>query len=1160
LATYLGLELDNLPNEEQREAIETIDGPVLVVAGPGTGKTQLLSLRAANILQQRDVSPRNILCLTFTSAGAEAMTKRLTRLIGRDALGVQVATFHSFATELAQRFPEYFGRGNLDAALTNLQAKMLLCDLLKNLPERDPLYQRPLAGVPGNLDDVHTLISTIKKSGLTPDELRAIAEQNLAFFDYIEQQGELIELMSDALQGGKDKYRKLDELSGAIARIVDGAPVELTTPLIETPGIYISYARYLTSVFARAELYDADGKTTNFSELRDKLFTAGGKTGPRVFKDRVRCERLLSALCIYQAYREHLAENGLYDFDDMILDAIAALEQHDELRATLQEQYQYVLVDEFQDTNGAQMRLLDLLVGQGEVEAPNILVVGDDDQAIYRFQGASVEYLNAFEKHYQNTKRIVLKTNYRSTPTLVKLGQKLATQIENRSSASVHEKQLTAHSDEGEQLSFTARAYPNPELQYFDVARAIRERIDAGFMAASTHPGEEIAVIARNHRGLRGLIPYLKHFDVPYSYEISASVAQIESLQTLLMLMRFCAAHGAGLFEHAETCVPALLAAPEFGLKPETYFAFAVEVREKHLGWLEALKAHSNKQLNDFYAWLCEVSQHSINSSARTALFELIKPLRSYYEQQTDENLFSVIEFNYGVRALLDFVEGEQEASRTLTNAPLRLAEVVELFDETQRFRADINVKVPVGRPDAITLTTAHSSKGLEYDLVYLIDADDKTWHTRSLESKFLSQNMLFAESGDLDDDRRLLFVAATRARSYLELSYSAAEPVRELIGEVELDECEPDAFVVAEQSQHHWEDDYYPQNEGLIALAEPLRARQKMSASFLNSFVNWKNAEADEGSGGAFFRDRILGLPSPPSSALEFGILVHDFLEKYLAEVVRAQSTTVEELVARYRAEIDWLDFEESDKAHMHERFEGVVTEFLPKMLAFMGFGEGSVSPASAEGSGLEGSGLKGSGLKGSGLEGSRDAAFAIKTELWVKALVENIPLVGKCDVLICDEATRTIKIFDYKTGNPDNADFGAGYHRQLQFYKLLIENSSDFKGWTVLGGADLFVEPSKKQGNTVVEPQFFTVDEAELEHLSLLMQAVWYRVQNNLFDVSDFTTSEQWEHMRANCVYRSNSGGHKAGDAKEPTAADIQPVFEQWLIETWQQRTSKN
>ncbi|MDR2106244.1 MAG: ATP-dependent helicase, partial [Coriobacteriales bacterium] len=421
----LQAEYDRL-NADQKKAVDTLDGPVLVVAGPGTGKTQLLALRAVNILREKDVSPANILCLTYTDAGVRAMTSRLIKFIGRDAYGIPVSTFHSLASSLRSQYPEYFARGPFSKLITSLQAAQLVDRLLKELPIGDSLPQNIHNGVHGGLNAMKDFITSFKHSGLKPEQLRAIMQQNLGYLEFLTQKTEFFALVNKGTGGTAKKKREvLAELEDLVARAPSLAPSELTRPLVTTPGIYTPYAAHLERLFAQTELIEPEGgKTTGFQDLRRRLLEKDDDGEWCAFRDVAVCAKALSALGVYERYQEYLSDNGLHDYDDMILDALAAIEGSPRLKGILQEQYRYIQVDEFQDTNGVQMRLVDLLTDANPL--PNVLVVGDDDQAIMRFQGASVEYIRQFEGHYSRVCRCVLKTNYRSTPSLVELGQTVA--------------------------------------------------------------------------------------------------------------------------------------------------------------------------------------------------------------------------------------------------------------------------------------------------------------------------------------------------------------------------------------------------------------------------------------------------------------------------------------------------------------------------------------------------------------------------------------------------------------------------------------------------------------------------------------------------------------------------------------------------------------
>ncbi|MDR2108889.1 MAG: ATP-dependent helicase, partial [Coriobacteriales bacterium] len=259
IAPQLAAEFARL-NPEQRQAVETLDGPVLVVAGPGTGKTQLLALRAANILAQRDVGPRNLLCLTYTDAGAEAMRRRLARFIGPQAFEVTVSTFHGFASALRSRYPEHFSRGALDTLITDLQAARLTNTLLKGLPVSGPLFQMSFNGVHGALAATRDFITRLKRSGLGDEQFSAIIQQNLSCMDYLLEKTGLLSLVSLPLNTGSfaERSQRLDELGELIASLPALVPRELSRPLSATPGIYQPFVVYLAEQFASSELYDSD--------------------------------------------------------------------------------------------------------------------------------------------------------------------------------------------------------------------------------------------------------------------------------------------------------------------------------------------------------------------------------------------------------------------------------------------------------------------------------------------------------------------------------------------------------------------------------------------------------------------------------------------------------------------------------------------------------------------------------------------------------------------------------------------------------------------------------------------------------------------------------------------------------------------------------------
>ncbi|MEO6759583.1 MAG: UvrD-helicase domain-containing protein, partial [Saprospiraceae bacterium] len=298
--------LDGL-NPAQRLAVERIEGPVLVIAGPGTGKTHLLSARVGKILLDTDTRPQNILCLTFTEAGVSAMRQRLLERIGPEAHRVPIQTFHAFCNRIIQENLEYFGRSSLEP-LSELERIDLVRQLLLQLPPDHPLRagQKDIFQYERQLRD---LFANMKKEGWTP------------------------ELIGE---------RVADYLAG----------------LAENPAfIYQINTRHAKK---------GDPKSQQIEEMTTRMI------------------RLRSAADLYPGYQQALEHLGRYEYEDMLLWVLRAFQQNEALLLNYQERFLYVLVDEYQDTNGAQNQLLNLLLDYWE--SPNIFIVGDDDQSIYEFQ------------------------------------------------------------------------------------------------------------------------------------------------------------------------------------------------------------------------------------------------------------------------------------------------------------------------------------------------------------------------------------------------------------------------------------------------------------------------------------------------------------------------------------------------------------------------------------------------------------------------------------------------------------------------------------------------------------------------------------------------------------------------------------------------------
>ena len=418
-------------NSQQKRAVDTVGGPVMVIAGPGTGKTQILSRRVANILTNYHTNPEEIVCLTYTEAGASEMLDRLEGLIGEEGRNVRVSTIHSFCSELILENSDLFGEE--PKVITTAAKYEILKDIIdEHVTEESPLY---------------------KNSG----NRYSSKEQLLELFTRMKREN----LNKDDFEKEIDEYFKMIDLS--------------------IPG------DELYSKFKYAK--NSKSKDKKVGDYKDKPL--------KELQENI--EKLLAGVEIVEKYSDDISDHNYFDFDDMILWTIEKLEEDDAFQRSVSEGIKYLFVDEFQDTSVIQNKLVDLLV-KGK-KNPNIFVVGDDDQSIYRFQGVSADNIQIFDKKYKPTK-IVLEENYRSSQAIIDASRELISHNPRE------EKVLVAAGDNKNydyQLPIL-KSYSNAKDEMYGVLSEIEELIQSGVspkeigvIYGRNSYGEEFAKILRDN-------------------------------------------------------------------------------------------------------------------------------------------------------------------------------------------------------------------------------------------------------------------------------------------------------------------------------------------------------------------------------------------------------------------------------------------------------------------------------------------------------------------------------------------------------------------------------------------------------------------------------------------------------------------------------------
>lgn len=1062
-------------NAEQKRAVDTIDGPLLVVAGPGTGKTELLSMRAANILNKTDTLPENILCLTFTDSGANAMRARLASIIGPAAYKVAIQTFHGFGTEIINHYREHFYHGAEFQPADDLSSYELLTDIFDELDYSNPLASKN-NGEYVYLRDTMTAIGELKQAGLSSDELLTIINANDAVLDAVEPQ--LSEIFANKIS--TSMLSLLVPIAETVASLTPASLPSAITPL--NNELALSMARAFDEA---VEL----NKTTPITKWRNAWLEQDAQKR-FVFKDRKRHVKLRALAHIYFAYLSRMEQAGLYDYNDMILNVVHAVELYPDLKATLQEKYQYIMVDEFQDTNLAQLRILFSLTETPLGDAPNVMAVGDDDQAIYSFQGADVNNIHRFREHYPGYKSIVLVHNYRSAGEILVAAREVITQANGRLETAMDiAKVLTAHATHSP-VTVKRMRLPSISDEFSWIAESVSNQIANG-----TKPAD-IAILARTHNELIELVPYLHHHAIVVNYERRDNVLDLPSITTLELLASTAVAIFNGDHDEADSKLPELLAHPMFNISAESLWRLSLAAQRNHLSWLESMLV--TPELKPIAEWLieqaCAVPHTPLESyidtligaptGEDTAAFR--SPFYEYYFnakvlEETPDAYITILEALRTLRTRLREYQPHGNLHST------DFLEFIRMHRELGSGITSIRSS-SAGIDDAVCLLTAHKSKGLEYDTVYIINSVDSKWGERvRSRSPLISypENLVIKPNSDTYDERlRLYFVAMTRAKRQLFITYSlAATNSKEtlaasfLTGTTIPEKVEHPAHTIETLTALNtlaWHDRITEQpTDTMKRLLDPMLETYKLSSTHLNNFI-----DISRGGPAAFLMNNLLRFPQAKSASASYGTAVHATLQRAHTHLVATgERRPLEDVLGDFVHELERRRLSEEEFSLFSKKGSESLTAFLAAK--YPSFTRTQRTELNFANQGV---------------------------------YVGEAHLTGSMDLV--DIADNTITVTDYKTGKPSSSWKGSTdyekiklhkYKQQLMFYQLLCEHSRDYSKYEFAGGILQFVEPDSSGAITALEEQF---SDEELTRFTTLIAAVWHCIRT-----LDFPDSSQFE-----------------------------------------------
>lgn len=774
-------------NAAQKQAVETLDGPVLVFAGPGTGKTQVLTLRIANLIAQGIAQPQEILALTFTNAAAANMRERLVELIGTTAHQVNFHTFHSFCAQVLIDNREYFSLHAQAKPLDDLQRLLILEEIIKT-----------------------SALSALRPAG--------------------------------------DKYYYLNHLVDALAKLKK----EAVTPE------------------KLALLIDKQEKTTQLAIEKELSKKRPAKGKIAIWKKNLAKQNEL--LLIYRQYQQKLLEKKYYDYDDMLIFVADGFTSNPDLLADYQERFQYFLVDEYQDTNNAQAKIMSLLASYWS--SPNYFVVGDPQQSIYRFQGANLENFLSFAKTYPELKTITLDSGYRCSQHLYNLAAQLIKQYTRSVDDFIPQAQLRAISDC--QLPLLIQKYAQRDEEILSVFEQIKSLQKKGVKLS------EIAVIYRSNVELARWRELAPLWQLPFTTDASTNILQQPVISALLncwqLLVNLDDSYLAEeylwhyLWQPLDLVPQLALLQLRSVLRQRQQLLISLILKGELTTFIDEAKTQKNLDLSAIDIKVIAALQALGKKLLTYHALSLNTPLINWFKQfLTDFAYFPLPVAWNQLTDSLSLYTFERTLLAWHEEKTLFLSEVLSMIDTMQQHGQIMSMKSWQCQQDALVFTTAHKAKGLEWDYVFITGLSKNNWDKLKqkvfipLPDGILSEQL---DSQQSDDNTRLLYVALTRARKQAVISYHQFDHTSE-------SERSPSMFF-----------DFFVQLNAGVKKSLPAVAKQQQLSQRLYQLLSPPVKYTFRQEAKDFFAQKVKTLIMSPTMLNDYLADTQCFIDRYLLEM----------------------------------------------------------------------------------------------------------------------------------------------------------------------------------------------------------------------------------------------------------------------------------
>lgn len=963
-------------NPEQRKAVEHGKGPLLIIAGAGTGKTTVVTQRIEHLISKGLAQPEEILALTFTEKATSEMTERVDNILPLGYSEMWISTFHSFCDMILRLEGLEIGLNPSYRLLTEAESILLL---RKNLFKLQLDYYRPLGNPTKFLEALLQHFSRLSDEDVTPSEYESFVKK---------------------------------------------VPKEI----------------------------DADGEIFDAKQLKELSLA-------------------------YTQYSEIKAREGFMDFSDLVSNVLKLFRERPNVLKKYQNKFKYILVDEFQDTNFSQNKLAILLAG----ESKNITVVADDDQAIYRWRGAAISNVIQFRKNFPGAKIISLTRNYRSTQKILDSAYLM---IQNNNpnrleySEKISKKLTSERNIKGGDIEFIQTTRLDEEAE--KIAEKITELVKSG-----NYTYKDIAILVRANNHAHPITNFLQRQKIPFQFLGPSQLFQQEAIKDLIAYLKVLTdvTDDVSLFR--------VLSMSIFEI-PQLELNYLLGLAKKNnLTLFESIEQIKDSYIkNDTQEKLAEIRKliisHVAKSRTETAgqilyyfLVEsgIYEQLLNYKNQQEEKSALSIAKF-------FDRLKNFEYSGETTGIYP-----VVEWIDlMTQLGDSPIVSDTDFKEFDAVNVLTVHSSKGLEFPIVFVVNLVVERFPGRDRKEKIpLPKELIKTETNvklknkkeieivptnyHLQEERRLFYVAMTRARDQLFLTAASfyGEGKREKKISPFVFEAIPHAAVkkvTSTKAQQLTLLDVASHYTSVKQKEQELTTHEVKSISFsqLQSFdvcpLHYKARY-------------ILGIPTPPSAAQSFGISLHTVLAEYSKKSTTKKKMSKEELLEIL--DTVWTSQGFSNKEHEKEakrRAIQIVSSFYDKEV------KDNIIPEQIE----------------------MPFAFYLKNKLRVTGKIDRIDRLPD----------GTLEIIDYKTGNIDSA-IKSSYKFQLGIYALAAEriNHPLFrrgeKNKILL--SLFYIESGKKITTEITDKELKAIEEKIIEKVKAI-------------EVSDFLCSKNL--LCKNCEYR--------------------------------------